>query len=309
MDKTIKKRNIYYKFLGRTYLREDTKIGWLFLLPATVLGIIFILCPMVISLGYAFTDANILRLDKISWVGISNFVRIFSDNAAKKALLNTLEFVVKVVPLQLIMAMGLALLLNAQRRFSTFWRWVFFSPVMLSLAVTSFLWLNLLNPQSGLINAILQQFGIAPQLFLKSPSQAMNVIVFISAWQGAGYQMLIILAALKNISAEMYEAAEIDGANAFVKFFCITLPSIIPTFSFVLITMLIGAFRLIVQPMIMTDGGPIDSTLSVSLYIYKQGIVFRDVGYSSAIAMVFTVIIASVALTLRALFNKREEKL
>lgn len=302
--KPVKKRKSFYHFWGSTYSYEDTIVGWLFLLPATIFGLIFVIAPMLIALSYAFTDANLLRLDEIKWIGLDNFIRIFSDNTAKKALTNTLEFVIKVVPLQLGLALGLALLLNSQKKGSTFFRWVFFSPVMLSLAVTAFLWVNLLNPQSGLMNVMLAKLDIAPQQFLKSPSQALDIIVLISAWQGAGYQMLIFLSALKNVPSELYEAAGIDGATRRARFWYITLPSILPTFSFVVITMLIGAFRLIVQPMIMTNGGPVDSTLTVSLYIYRQGITFRDVGYSSSIALIFTVIIASITLILRRLFKE-----
>ena len=163
---------------------------------------------------------------------------------------------------------------------NTFFRWAFFAPVMLSLAVTSMLWINLLNEQDGLINAILTMIGLPKEKFLGDPKMAMDLIVLISAWQGAGYQMLIFLSGLKNIPKEMYEAASIDGANKRQQFFRITLPSIRPTFSFVLITMLIGAFRLITQPMIMTQGGPINKTLNDVLLYYQQGITYRDVGYS-----------------------------
>lgn len=300
----VKRKKAYFKFGKETYLREDTIVGWSFLAPAAILGLIFVIGPILISLGYAFTDANLLRLDSVKFNGLVNFKRFFGDDTAKKAFKNTLEFVVKVVPLQMILALGLAVILDRQKRWSTFWRWVFFSPVMLSLAVTSFLWLNLLNPQTGLINVLLESISIAPQKFLKDPTQAMNILVLISAWQGAGYQMLIFLSALKNVPDELFEAAGIDGANWRQSFFSITMPLIKPTFSFVLITMLIGAFKLMVQPMIMTDGGPIDSTLTMSLYIYRQGITFRDVGYSSAIAMLFTIVIASVALTLRRVFRE-----
>ena len=175
---------------------------------------------------------------------------------------------------------------------------------MLSLAVTSMLWINLLNEQDGLINALLEAIGLSRQLFLSDPEQAMDLIVIISAWQGAGYQMLIFLSALKNIPKELYEASSIDGANKIQQFWRITLPSIKPTFSFVLITMMIGAFRLITQPMIMTRGGPIDRTLTMSYYIYLQGINFRDVGYSSAIALLYTIFMATIALTLRKVFEK-----
>ena len=131
-------------------------------------------------------------------------------------------------------------------------------------------------------------------------------IIFISIWQGAGYQMLIFLSGLKNIQPEIYEAASLDGANATQRFFYITIPNILPTFSFVLITMLIGAFRLITQPMIMTQGGPEDGTMTMSYYIYQQGITFRDVGYSSAIAMIYTIFMSVIALTLRKVMDVKD---
>ncbi len=297
----------YFRFGKKTYSKKESIIGWSFLLPAVILGIIFIITPMVISLAYSFTDANLLRLDDVNFIGFDNFVRIFTKDAlALKALGNSLFFTVVVVPLHLTISLGLALLLNWQKKFKTFLRWVFFSPVLLSLAVVSLLWINLFNPESGLINALLTMLGAERQGFLKDPDQAMICIILISAWAGAGYQMLIFLGAMKNIPASLYDAAKIDGANKMQEVFYITIPMLKNTMGFVLITMLIGAFRLIVQPMIMTGGGPVDSTVTVSLYIYRQGITFRDVGYSSAIAMIYTIIIATVALSLRAVFSKGE---
>lgn len=306
MEKAKKNKSIYFRFLGKTYLKGDAAVGSLFLLPALVLGAIFVIAPIVVSLSYAFTDAYLLRLDEVKWIGFANFTKVFNDPYMWNAFWNTLEFVVKVVPLQLIAALGLALILNTNLRGNTFFRWAFFCPVMLSLAVTSFLWMNLLNRQEGLINALLTSMGFKAQPFLDSPKQALNVIVLISAWQGAGYQMLIFLSGLKNIPPELYEAASVDGAGAWRKFVRITLPCILPTFSFVLITMLIGAFRLMVQPMIMTGGGPVDSTMTMSYYIYTQGIKFRDVGYSSAIAFVYTIFMSAIALTLRKVMDVKE---
>lgn len=302
--KERKPKKAYFKLFGQSYNVTDTKVGLLFILPAVVLGLIFVIAPMVISLAYAFTDANLLKLNQISFIWFDQFKLAFQDQVLLTAFKNSMEFVVKVVPLQLCASLGLALILNTKIRGNTFFRWAFFVPVMLSLAVTSMLWMNLLNEQDGLINTLLETIGLSRQQFLNSPSQAMNVIVFISAWQGAGYQMLIFLSALKNIPAEIYEAATLDGANKVQTFFRITLPSIKSTFSFVLVTMLIGAFRLITQPMIMTSGGPINSTLTMSYYIYKQGINYRDVGYSSAIAMLYTIFMATIALTIRKLLGK-----
>lgn len=273
------------------------------MLPAVVLGIVFVLTPIVISLSYAFTDANLLRLNNVKWVGIDNFVRAFNDAKAWKAFGNTMIFVVCVIPLQFSLALALALILNQVRHGSAFLRFAFFSPVILSLAVTSMLWMNLMNTQTGLLNALLKDIGASPLTFLDSPNSAMASIIFISVWQGAGYQMLIFLSALKNVDPSLYEAAEMDGANAWKRFLHVTMPCIKPTAVFILITMLIGAFRICIQPMIMTQGGPLDSTLTLSYYIYLQGINYRDVGYSSAIALLFTFVIAGVSLGLRKLLG------
>lgn len=299
-------RKSSFKLFGKTYNKKETVVGVSFLLPALILGIIFTITPMLISLSYAFTDANFFALDSAKWNNFANFGRLFRDETLWKALGNTFLFVVVATPLQLVIALGLALLLNKKTlRCGTFFRWAFFTPVMLSLAVTSMLWLNLLDTQSGLIPKLLEQWGLVDEskkLFLDNPKQAMMVIVFISVWQGAGYQMLIFLSGLKNIPPELYEAASIDGATPTRQFFSITLPSIMPTFSFTLVTTLIGAFRLITQPMVMTPGGGVDySTMTMSYWIYKQGIEYADVGYSSAIAIFYTIIMSVIALSLRKL--------
>lgn len=303
--KPPKRRNRYYTFLGKTYKKDDTIVGLCFILPALILGCIFVITPIVISLAYSFTDAYLLRLDEVQAVGFDQFVKVFKDGFLWNAFGNTMVFVVITVPVQLCVALGLALILNTKIKANTFFRWAFFVPVMLSLAVTSFLWGNLFE-QDGLINAILIKLGIGEQPFLDDPGQAMGIIIFISIWQGAGYQMLIFLSGLKNIQPEIYEAASLDGANSVQRFFYITIPNIMPTFSFVLVTMLIGAFRLITQPMIMTQGGPEDGTMTMSYYIYQQGITFRDVGYSSAIAMVYTIFMSAIALTLRRVTEAKD---
>jgi fructooligosaccharide transport system permease protein len=302
MIKKRKKSNI--RFFKQTYNKQEFYTGIMFVLPVVILGIIFIIMPMVTSLAYAFTDANLLFMNKAKFAGVAQFQKAFNDPMLIKAFRNTLQFVIGVVPLQLTLAMGLALILNSKIRFNLFFRWVFFVPVMLSLAITSMLWTNLLNEDAGLINALAQALGFGPQKFLSSPKRAMNIIILISAWQGAGYQMLIFLSGLKNIPIDLYEAGEMDGANAWYRFWHITMPSIKPTFVFVFLTTLISAFRLFTQPMIMTQGGPLDSTMTMSYYIYQQGITFRNVGYSSAIALIYTVFLAAIALTIRKVFDK-----
>ncbi len=298
-----KSRSPDFRFFGHKYNKEESITGLLFVLPAVILGFVFVLLPIVISLAYAFTDANMLRLDKVNFIGFDNFVRAFADEKMWKAFGNTMIFVVVVMPLQYGLALGLALLLNSTRHFSAFFRTAFFMPVILSLAVTSMLWMNLLNSQNGLINSLLNAMGFSSLGFLDDPNMAMGCIIFISVWQGAGYQMLIFLSALKNVDPTLYEAAKIDGAGPFGRFLHVTMPAIKPTGVFVLITMLIGAFRICIQPMVMTQGGPLDSTMTLSYYIYINGIEFLDVGYSSAIALLFTIVIASVSLGLRKILG------
>lgn len=296
----------YYTFMGKRYRLDKTIAGICFTLPALVMGIIFVIVPMFVSLSYSFTDAGLYSLDKINFVGFKNFGNAFGDKQMWNAFGNTMKFVVMVVPIQLSVALALALILNSITKGSTFFRWAFFCPVMLSLGVTSFLWQNMLT-EHGMINSIIEALGGTAQPFLLSKDQAMIVIVAISVWQGAGYQMLILLAGLKNIPKEQYEAASIDGSSKWHTFIHITLPSILPTLSFTLITMLIGAFRLITQPMIMTGGGPDGATMTMSYYIYQSAFGNNyNVGYSSAIAMLYTVFMAAIALSLRKAMNVKD---
>lgn len=289
----------YFTLFNKTYRLDKVITGICFTLPALLMGILFVIVPMVVSLSYSFTDAGLYSLDSVKFIGFGNFVNAFKDTQMWSAFGNTMEFVALVVPLQLGVALGLALILNTKIKCNTFFRWAFFCPVMLSLGVTSFLWQNLLM-EHGMVNGILEAIGLDPQPFLNSKTQAMFVIVFISMWQGAGYQMLILLAGLKNIPKEQYEAASVDGASKMHMFIHITLPNLLPTLSFTLITMLIGAFRLITQPMIMTGGGPDGATMTMSYYIYQTAFGNNyNVGYSSAIAMLYTVFMATVALLLR----------
>lgn len=297
-----KKANI--KVFGKTYNKQEVIASFLFILPVLVLGVIFIILPMFSSLMYAFTDANLLKLDQVKFVGFDQFIKVFKDPMVLKSFKNTLYFVIITVPVQLMVAMGLALILNSKIKFNGFFRWAFFVPVMLSLTVTAMLWMNLLNEDAGLINSLLMSLGFDKQTFLSNPKRAMNIIIIMSVWQGAGYQMLIFLSGLKNISKDLYEASEIDGANAWQRFIRIVLPSMKPTLVFVLLTTLISAFRIFTQPMIMTQGGPLDSTMTMSYYIYQQGITFRNVGYSSAIAMTFTIFMSIIALLIRKFLDK-----
>ena len=270
---------------------RESAIGYLFLSPAMLILGLFLFLPTLLSIYYAFTDYYLLTPDATSFVGLDNFVKLFQDPLFMQSLKNIGQFVIFIIPIQLGLALGLALLVNNKRKSTIFFKVAFFAPVVMSLVVVSVLWLVLLNPSSGLINSILQGIGIDSQPFLTSPDQAMYVIIAVSAWQGAGYQMLIFLAGLQNIPSSLYEAASIDGASKLKQFFHITLPMLKPTSILILTTTLIDAFKLVIQPMVMTQGGPLNSTLTPVYYIYRTGFTDRMVGYASSITVIFGLII------------------
>lgn len=275
-------------------------------MPALVLAVLFIVLPIILAFTYGFTDYYLLKPNDKQFIGLENFKRMMTDEVLLTSFFNTMKFVFLVVPLQLSLALGLALIVNKKIKGNSFFRTAYFSPAVLSLVVISILWTVMLNPSSGLINQILMNIGLEKQPFLSSASQAMITIVVISAWSGCGYQMMIFLAGLKNIDHELYEAADIDGASVWHKFLYITLPSLKPITMFLVITTTIQAFKLIVQPMVMTGGGPDYSTITILQYIYEYGFRHRNIGYASAITLMFTVFLVVLSIGIKKLF--REER-
>ena len=283
---------------------QNNLIGYAFLSPALLLLTVFLLIPVVMVFYYAFTDYYMLTPDARQWVGLANFMKLAQDPTFIKSIFNTAKFVIWIIPVQLGLALGMALIVNKPRKGNMFYKVAFFAPVVMSLAVISILWLYLLNPNNGLLNALLNKIGLASQPFLTSPKQAMYAIIMVSAWQGAGYQMLLFLGGLQNIPRDVYEAAELDGFTKFQQFRYITMPLLKPTALFILLTTLISAFKLIVQPMVMTQGGPMNSTMTMVYYIYQKGFTDRMVGYSSSIALVFTTFIGLITLIQRRVLKE-----
>ncbi|WP_299093957.1 carbohydrate ABC transporter permease [uncultured Metabacillus sp.] len=306
--KYVKVRNLTEHYRqSEHYKRSDTLSAIGFLTPAMVLAILFIVLPIILAFTYGFTDYYLLKPNEKQFIGLENFKRMLTDEILIKSFYNTMKFVLFVVPLQLSMALGLALIVNKKIKGNSFFRTAYFSPAVLSLVVISILWTVMLNPTSGLINSILANVGLPKQPFLTSPDQAMLTIVAISAWSGCGYQMMIFLAGLKNIDQSMYEAADIDGANSLHKFLYITLPALKPIMMFLVITTTIQAFKLIVQPMVMTGGGPDYSTMTILQYIYEYGFRHRNIGYASAITLMFTVFLVVVSIGIKKLFREERE--
>ena len=299
---TAKKRKEVYRV-------KTTATAYLMLLPAVGLAFLFVLLPILYSLGYAFTDYYLLEPDKIHFVEFQNFVNFFKELATKgtlyNAIKNTLTFVVGVVPLQIGLALLLALFVNRPGVGSKIFKVCFFAPVVISLSVTAFLWGQILAPgEGGLLNSILSIFGVPPHDWLRDPQTAMPCIIVLSAWQGCGYQMLIFLSGLSNIRKDLYEAAALDGANWWRKFWLVTWVGLRSTFVYVLITVFIGACRILTQPMLMT--GYMDHTVTLSYYMYYKGMKEYWVGESSAVALLMTIFIGGITLIQRRAF--REDK-
>lgn len=282
--------------------------AFILLLPAAILTFFFVLLPILYSLGYGFTNYNLLKPNEIAFIGFKNFADAFKEIAdggkLALAIRNTTIFVVLVVPLQIGLALFLALFCNVKMKGNTIFKVCFFTPIVVSLAVTSYLWLEILSPrETGLMNSIFGLFGIRPQDFLNNTKTTMLWIVILSAWQGCGYQMLIFISALTGIRKELYEAARMDGCNAFQRFLRVTLPGLRPTLIYVLITVFIGACRIMVQPMLMV--GYHDNSVTVSYYMYQQGYVYRFVGYSSAIALIMTIFIGTLTFLQRKFLGEK----
>ncbi|WP_315072706.1 sugar ABC transporter permease [uncultured Clostridium sp.] len=301
------KNNNEYKLQPSTKRSKNAAIGIMFVLPALIFITIFLIIPVVLAFFYSFQNYNMLKPTQKAFIGLQNYIEILKNPAFYKSLMNTVYFAGIVVPLQTAVALGLAMLVNTKLKTSKLARICFFSPVITSMVVIAILWTFLYNKDSGLINSLLNSLGIPSQPFLLSEKQSMNSIILMSIWQAAGYQMMIFLAGLQDVSTELYEAASIDGGSAWDKFINVTLPGIKHVSSFVILITTIQAFKLFTQPYIMTAGGPNESTKTLSYMIYEQGFQYRNVGYSCAIAVIFFLVILVISGVIKKIFMNEEE--
>lgn len=272
--------------------------GIIFVLPAFFFITIFLILPSILAGYYSLTNYNLLKPNAKIFIGLQNYVNVFKDPIFIKSLKNTFYFALIVVPVQCTVALCLALLVNIRTRLKLIFRVSYFSPVVTSMTVVAILW-TILYKDDGLLNGLLTNLGFNKFSFLRSSKTAMNSIIFMSIWQAAGYQMMIFLAGLQNIPLEIYEAADIDGATSFQKLIFVTLPSLYNVIVFVVMMTTIQALKLFTQPYVMTQGGPDNSTRTLAYMIYQQGFQLRKVGYASAIAVLFFLIIVFISILMR----------
>jgi len=237
-------------------------------------------------------------------------VLLAADPVFLKSLWNTFLFVLMVVPVQCGMALALAMLVNSGLKGQTALRAIYFSPVVMSMVVVSVVWAFLFNKDNGLLNQLLGwvSFGAFDGIdWLGDEKTAMPSIALMSAWQGAGFQMLIFLAGLQGISGELYDAAKIDGATAWQRFVNVTLPGLSHTIAFVVIVTTIAAFGLFTQIDVMTRGGPQDATSTVMFHAIQRGVREQNIAYGSTVTVIYFLIIASIAVVQQRYFARRSQ--
>ena len=271
-----------------------------FVAPALCVIAVFFALPVLAALALSLTDFDIYALADLAnlrVVGLRNYLELLQRPLFWQALGNTLYFVAVGVPLSLAASLGTALLLNSPlARFQPFFRTALFAPVVTTVVAVAVIWRYLLATKSGFINYTLGALGVPPIDWLGDPHFAMPAIILFAVWKNFGYNMVILLAGLQNIPRDLYEAARIDGASAIAQFRFVTLPMLAPLLGVVGILTVAGYFQLFAEPYVMTQGGPLQSTVSVLYLMYEEGFKWWNLGSATAVAFLMFVLILAVTL-------------
>ncbi len=273
---------------------QEAGLAYLFLLPTLIGLVLFTLGPVIVGLIISFTNWNIFLPPQ--WIGWDNYATLATQELPRKVFSNTLYYTLVNVPLNMAFALGVALLLNMRLRGMAFYRAVYFLPVVSSTVAASLIWTWLYSPNFGPINYGLDLIGIRGPAWLGSTTWAMPAVIIMSVWKGFGINMLIFLAGLQGIPIEMQEAAMIDGANRWQRFWRVTWPLLTPTTFFVLVISCIASFQVFEQVYVMTNGGPAYSTTVLGLFIYLNAFRYNNMGYAAAVAYVLFALILIITL-------------
>lgn len=277
------------------------------LMPALVLLAIFLVVPFLLSFWFSLTNERLVpRPVPAGFIGLQNFQRVLSDPSFWNSLWNVIRFTLMVLPIQCGFALLTAVLINQKLPFRNLFRSLLFLPAISSMVIVCVIWSTLYQFPTGPLNSLLQglTFGLAgPVDWLGDSAWSMPALVLLSAWQAYGFQMIVYLAGLQNISPELYDAAKIDGASAWQRFWHITMPGLKQTHVFVILITTIQAFKLFTQVNILTQGGPDGRTDTVVHYMINAGFVEQKVGYASAVSIILFVIVLAVSLVQRRLMR------
>lgn len=275
----------------------EARAGWILTVPFLLLFLVFTAWPVVQSMIMSFTDMRITDVRSpfnVNFVAFENYQAAFADPVFRKAALNTVVFVVVGVPLTIICGLSAAVVLNrGVTRFRAVFRLGFYTPVVTSIVAVAVVWRFLLQPNTGLVNTVLETVGIEGHNWLGDPRTALPALIAMATWRNFGTSMIIFLAGLQAVPRDLYEAAALDGAGAWQKFRHVTLPGIRPTMLFVLVTTSIGYLQFFEEPFVMTQGGPLNSTISASMYTFQQ-FGYGNYGIAGAMAYLTFIVVALV---------------
>ena len=285
-------------------MKNKKIVPYLFVMPYIVHFFVFIAFPVVFSIVLTFHKWNIIS--PMEYIGLGNFKRLFNDQFFFRSLWNTIVFLIIHIPLQIIFALFIAEVLNQKIKFRGFFRAAFFLPVIVSGVVVTIMWQQLYGFDTGLFNRILVSLGLGKVGWLVDPNVAMPSIAVMATWKNVGLYIILFLVGLQTVPTHYYEAADLEGATHWQKFFKITIPMINPTIFMVVILSTIGGFSLFIEPYVMTGGGPLNSTLSAVLYIYKQGFFYYHMGYAATLGLFFAALILGVVMIQKKFIEKEK---
>lgn len=295
-------------------MRKKTfqKAPYFFIAPALILLLVFSIIPIFVAFFISFTDMSLVGLadwTQINFISIDNYKEIITDPIFLKSLKNTLFYVIFGVPVVIALSLSLALMINfgKNRIFSVF-RMIFYTPAITNVVAVAVVFSYLYNPSFGFLNYILSVIHLPSVPWLTNPVVAKISLIVLGVWRAVGANMLIFLAAIQGIPKELYEAASLDGASKIQQTLHITIPSLRFSTFFVTVTTLIGWLQFFEEPFVMTNGGPLDSTISISLFIYRNGFQFSKFGYAAAGSFILFTMIIVVTLLQFKIQRKNEEK-
>ena len=289
--------------------RKEARTAWLMSSPALLLLALFLGIPILLTFVLSFTNIRLVSPNPPRFVGLNNFVRAFAhDPTFVRSLTNTAFFALIVVPCQSALALALAILVNAKVKGVTAFRTMIFMPVVTSMVVVSILW-SFFYEENGLFNSVLNTLtggGWTAVAWLNNPGTAMPAIIALSIWQAVGLHMIIWLSGLQGIDPALYEAADLDGVNGWQRFRYVTWPGLHSTMVFILVTITIAALGLFVQVDVMTSGGPQDATSTLVYHAVRKGYREQDMGYGSAISLIFFLAVLAISLIQRRLTREKD---
>ncbi|VFA46547.1 carbohydrate ABC transporter permease [Enterococcus faecium] len=291
------------------YWNRPDRAAYLFLTPSFLVLLLFTVIPLLGTFAISFTDLNIFFTSR-NFVSFENFTRIFSDERAVNSLIHSLYFTVLETPTQIIVGLLAAVALSKNTRFNRFCRSTFYIPVICSLTSIAIIFSMLLDPNVGAIPYLFSQVGLPIPQFFRDPTLAMPTVAIMTVWKNFGVTMTILLTAIQGISPSLYESAQMDGATNRQQFFNITLPQIVPSLGFCILTNLISSMQVFDQVYVATAGGPQFKTETAVQYIYSRGFTAPyELGYASALSSVLFIIVATIAISTNVYMSRKEKQM